>query len=144
MASYKAANVTKYDAGGTGDNYIADGYIKSVEKIWMDSYAVTSAITTADTITIAKIPANKKITSIDVYLPVLGTTTNSTVSIGNSTSATAYGTKSTWDTTAEDLIHANNAGIQSVMSADTDILLAFTSVATTITGGTIKTIVRYT
>ena len=35
MASgtFKAANKTKYDAGGSGDNVIADGFIKTVEKV---------------------------------------------------------------------------------------------------------------
>ena len=33
----EAANVAKYNAGGSGDNIIADGYIKTVEKVWIDS-----------------------------------------------------------------------------------------------------------
>lgn len=81
MTAFKAANVTKYDAPG-GDNVVADGYIKTVEKIWMDSFAFTAVITTADTIDIAYIPPNKKITSVDVYLDFVMAPTNTTIQVG--------------------------------------------------------------
>ncbi len=63
-----SANVTKYNAGGSGDNIIADGYIKTVEKVWIDSYTIPTDTMTASTATIdiAMIPSNKKITSIDI------------------------------------------------------------------------------
>jgi len=73
MADLKATQVTKFDAGGSGDNYIADGYIKTVEKVWLDSYTnTTNVIGSDDSIKIAVIPKNKKITSVTVQLPALG------------------------------------------------------------------------
>lgn len=81
MTGFKAANVTKYNAGGSGDNIISDGYIKTVEKVWLDSFAFTAVITTADTIDIASIPPGKKITGVEVFFPVLAPTT-STIQVG--------------------------------------------------------------
>ena len=81
----KGANVTKFDAGGSGDNFIPDGYIKSVPKIWMDSYTFSAAIPSISTIDIAVIPENKKILKVDLYFPSLSTgaaATGTTISIG--------------------------------------------------------------
>lgn len=76
-----ATNLAKYVLGGSGDNIIADGYIKSVEKVWIDSYtfAFTNTLTA---IAIAEIPANKKITSIDVDICTGTSQTSGTISIG--------------------------------------------------------------
>jgi hypothetical protein len=81
MTAFKGAYVTKYDAGGSGDNIIPDGYIKSVEKVWLDSFAFTAVITTADTITIASIPPNKKITGVEIFFPAI-TPTTATIQVG--------------------------------------------------------------
>ena len=70
MAERKGANVTKYDNGGSGDNYIAGGYIKSVEKIWTDSWDGTVVLGSNDTIKIAVIPANAKVIDVQVYWPL--------------------------------------------------------------------------
>ena len=83
MAS--ATQVTKYDAGGSGDNVIADGYIKTVEKIWLDTHVFTAALASDASTNIAVVPANKKITSIEIFFPSLSTGasgTGSTISIG--------------------------------------------------------------
>ena len=73
MATLKAANVTKYDAGGSGDNYIADGLIKSVEKVWTDNYAygAAAAVNSSDSICLGLVPKGKKITEVIVFLPIL-------------------------------------------------------------------------
>ena len=87
MSSVGAANVVKYDAGGSGDNVIADGYIKTVEKVWLDSY--TFAFTdTNTTIKIARLPENKKITRIIVDVVSSISQTSGTISIGYSVDAT--------------------------------------------------------
>lgn len=77
---------TKFQAGGSGDNYIPDGYIKTVEKIWLDSYtlAFTNTNTTID---IAVVPNNKKIVAIEVEIESSLSQTNATISIGFSTDA---------------------------------------------------------
>lgn len=85
----KAANVTKFDAGGSGDNYISDGYIKSVEKIWMDSYTIAFTNTNT-TIDIAKIPANKKITSIDIIIETTAAQSSGSISVGHDGDIAAF------------------------------------------------------
>jgi len=73
MATLNGTNVTKYDAGGSGDNIISDGYIKSVEKVWIDSYTLgTSGLTSATSICIGILPENARLTDIVVHLPILG------------------------------------------------------------------------
>ena len=79
--STAAANATKYRAGGSGDNIIADGYIKTVEKIWMDTYTIAFT-NTLTAIAIAELPANKKITSIEIDIWTTTTHTSGTISVG--------------------------------------------------------------
>src|SRR3990172_8679815 len=80
----EAANVTKYNAGGSGDNIIDDGYIKTVEKVWIDSYTIAFTNTNT-TIDIAVLPVNKKITSVVAIINTTASQTNWTVSLGFST-----------------------------------------------------------
>ena len=79
--STTASNTAKYAAGGSGDNIIADGYIKTVEKVWIDSYtfAFTNTLTA---IVIAELPENKKITSITVDILTTVSHTSGTIGIG--------------------------------------------------------------
>ena len=73
MVNYTATNVALYNLGGSGDNLIPDGYVRTTEKVWMDYYTFSTAsaalLTTADTLLIGYIPANKKIVGCEVYLP---------------------------------------------------------------------------
>lgn len=164
--SVKASNVTKYDAGGSGDNVIADGYIKATEKIWLDSYTLTGNVTlTNTTISIANLPPNKKVTGVDVVIDTSISQTSGTVSIGWSSEADAstFGsllgpTNITHNLTVtsislfaggviNNLNSANGspkiAGFQSV-SSGTQVTLALKLNNWTMTTGTIKTLVRYT
>jgi hypothetical protein len=149
----KAAYVTKYDAGGTGDNLIPDGYIKTVEKVWIDSYTFSAAIPSDTTIDIAVIPQNKKITSIDLFFPALSTgaaATGSTISIGVRAGTTETGSTlflSAGEAAAGVVTLSANAaaGLFTAMTGTTNrIYLQIGRIATTTTAGTIKTIVRYT
>lgn len=149
----KAANVTKWDAGGSGDNIISDGYIKSVEKVWLDSYAFTAAIASNSTLDIAKIPENAKVVSIDLYFPSLSTgaaATGTTINIGarNAAGTTANTLfLSAGEASTGVLTLSANAvdGIQYVATGGTNtIYLHFSRIATTTTAGTIKSVVRYT
>jgi hypothetical protein len=81
-----ASNVTKYNAGGSGDNIIADGYIRTVEKVWLDSYTLAFTNTNT-TINIAVLPDNKKITSVQLILQTSASQTSGTISVGFSTDA---------------------------------------------------------
>lgn len=147
MADLKAANVTKYEAGGSGDNYIDDGYIKSVEKVWQDSYTWTSVITSADTITIAKVPPNKKITSVEVYLPATWASTASDITVGIAGDTDKF-IDDGYVIDDQYVIRMNNVdGMQyvTVSTTMTDIILSLPDEAITApTAGTLKSIVRYT
>ena len=159
MATVKATNVTKYDNGGSGDNCIADGYIKSVEKVWLDTYTFTTSLNTATSIKIATIPANKKITDVVVHMPVItAAATSCTVYLktGSNTALTSYfGTLAndagvaaqtvTIDGGTAGTLRLNgvSSGIATALPSETDLYLLI-SPGTTITAGTMKTIVRYT
>ena len=153
----KATQVTKYVAGGTGDNIIPDGFIKSVEKVWLDTYVFSSSATigTGMVIDIAIIPAGKKITGIEVWglaaAQISATSTNA-ISIGAryGSTATTNATQFLGATTLGTVTFDNfpimaNAGLNvEVTGATHTIFLQFTAATPSITAGTIRTKVRYT
>ena len=163
MATLKSSNVTKFDNGGSGDNYIADGYIKSVEKVWIDTYTnTTNAITSADTILIGYVPKNKKLTDVIVYMPALtaGAVSAGTLCIGSAatilqTAANTYlGPLQAdgYQTTAYNMSSATTLRLQpSKFATVTDKrvglylkLIPANILATTVTAATIRTIIKYT
>lgn len=153
---------TKYQAGGSGDNIVPDGYIKTVEKVWLDSYTIAFTNTNT-TIDIAVVPENKKITSIDVYIYSTVAQTSGTVSIGFSTDAavdsflapttlTHNATVTTiklWGggVSSQNLTSAEQfgklAGFQ-LVTAGTQTTISVKLNNWTMTTGTIKSVVRYT
>lgn len=153
----KATNTTKYVAGGTGDNIIPDGYIKSVEKVWIDSYVFSSAATigTGMVIDIAVIPAGKKIAGIEVYglnASAISATSTNAVSIGarygtgavtNATQFLGATTLGTVTFNNSPIFATSGIGVECTSSTHT-IFLLFTAASPSITGGTITTKVRYT
>lgn len=171
--SVKADNVTKFNAGGSGDNIIADGYIKTVEKVWIDSYTIAFTGTN-DTIHVAKLDENKKITGVVVEIYTTVSQTSGTVSIGYSVDATndlaptgvsnflaPYTithnlTRTSIAIPGVGLLNSSNytgvgltiayavmAGFQAVTSG-TQTTIAVKLNNWTMTTGTVKTIVRYT
>ena len=82
----QASNVTKYAAGGSGSNYIPSGYIKTVEKVWLDTYTIAFTNTNT-TIDIAVLQLNAKVTGIEVVIDTTASQTNGTISIGFSSDA---------------------------------------------------------
>ena len=169
--SVKASNVTKYNAGGSGDNIIADGYIKTVEKVWIDSYTIAFTGTN-DTIHIAKLSENRKITSIDIEIITSVSQTSGTIGIGYSvddtndllstgvanflapitvthnatrTSISLPGGSILGGTATSSTVALTmvNAGFQGVTSG-TQTTIAVKLNNWTMTTGTIKSIVRYT
>lgn len=158
-----SANVTKFNAGGSGDNIIADGYIKTVEKVWIDSYTIAFTNTNS-TIDIAVLPENKKITGITVLIETTASQTNGTVSIGFSTDASANtlmaATTVTHNLTLSGIVLPSGGNIGSVVAGaqppdfvtsgfqfvtgGTQTTVAIKLNNWTMTSGTIKTIVRYT
>jgi len=161
MATVKAANVTKYTATGSegsGDNYIADGYIKSVEKVWIDSYTLNAVIPSTTSIHIGKVPKGKKLTDIIVYYPALGpATTVGTINCGTATvhnSGTEgnlgflFGDKNVKNPQSINLASAGMArlgptGALVELTADTDIYILIDP-ANSLTACTIRSIIKYT
>lgn len=156
-----AANVTKYNAGGSGDNIIADGYIKAVEKVWLDEYDLSDTASTNTTINIAVLPTNKKITGVDVHIEATTSHTSGTVSIGfatdsavdtlfPATNVTHNKTVSTVSLYGSSLGNLNsaaaagkNGAVQKVITG-TQVTVAVKLNNWTMTNGTLKSIVRYT
>jgi len=159
MAIVKAANVTKYDAGGSGDNIIEDGYIKTVEKVWLDTYSVAAAIPSTTSISIGKVPKGKKLTGVIVYLPVLSGVATTGFCQLSTTAVSNLGTTGTLgkmkiggaehiiaSLATESTVFLSATGFLTEMPADCDIYLMIDAnggAGTTITGGTIRTIVKY-
>ena len=157
MPTVKSANVTKYDAGGSGDNIIADGYIKSVEKVWIDTYTYSSAKTIGAglVIEIAVLPEGKKVTGIDVYVTGLSTVTTDTLTIGtklaagttNNTlflAATRCGGASSGYNAAVGKISADASVLPYELTGGTNRIFVAFAASATVTVGTITTVVRYT
>jgi len=158
MTTVKSVNVTKYDNGGSGDNVVADGFIKTVENIWMDSYVIAAAVPSTSSIKIAEIPKNKKVTEVTVHFPVCtAPATNSTVYCGTgaTTSPTQYfGTMVFNGDTQKTTIDLGTGGTLRLSAVETNkmqalpvdvgIYLTVGGLGITVTGGTIRTIVKYT
>ena len=79
----QAANVTKYNAGGSGDNLIDNGKIRQTEKVWIDNYTIAFTNTNT-TVELAVVPEGAFITSIAVVVETSASQTNGTISIGYS------------------------------------------------------------
>jgi len=158
----KGQNVTKYDSPG-GDNIIPDGYVKSVEKVWLDNYTLTSNITLTNTsIALATLPVNKKITSIDIQIQTSASQTSGTLSVGFTTDSaidTLLGihTVSHNETmttlrlpgymtgllaAATTPTHAKQGAFQKV-TAGTQVTIALKLNNWTMSTGTVKSVVRY-
>jgi len=162
MATVKSANVTKYDAGGSGDNYIDDGYIKSVEKVWIDSYVLTTVLGTEDSICIGYVPKNKKVTEIVVSMPVSGGAATSLATIYCGTGAGLVFTASTnffgelkmdgvplgtWDIGTASTLRLLPAYLGKLVPKATGIYIKIfqaNELDFVITGGTIRSIIKYT
>lgn len=147
VSTANATQYTKFISGGEASaNYIPDGYIKSIEKIWLDTYVFTAIIPSGCTVTIASVPANKKITDVKVFFPVLSTgaaSTGTTISLGITSSAAKF--LSAGEACAGIYNLSANDGIGYVTSSNpTLVTMLFDRIATTTTAGTITTIVKYT
>jgi hypothetical protein len=152
MASLYADNVTKVRAGGSGDNIVADGFIKTVEKVWIDTYTVSAAIPTTSSLCIGKIPKGKKLVDVVVYLPVLsGVATTSTVYLdtGATTSVSSWGGAlevagiTTIATATIGTLRLGQTKVFAEMPDDVELFI-MVNPAITITGGTIKSIIKWT
>lgn len=160
------ANITKYNAGGSGDNIIANGQIRTVEKIWLDNYTLTGVITlTNTTISIATLPEGATLTDIHVVVATSIAQSSGTIGLGWASDADAanwgsimsetdishnrtVSTVSLYGGIDGNLILAGNnavkiSGVQQAASG-TRNTIAVKLNNWTMSTGTLKTIVRYT
>ncbi len=171
MATAYGANVTKVRAGGSGDNVVHDGFIKTVEKVWIDSFTTASGgtawNTSSNSLVIAKVPRGKKITDIVVHLPVMGSTTTTLISLycsygtlaptsltpslgtlrvdsqGKTGSASSTASTHRLDTAyIGTIVPTLSTGL--IEDVDIHITCAATSNLTLLTSGTVRAIVKYT
>jgi hypothetical protein len=148
----KAANITKYDAGGSGDNNVGNGQIKTVEKVWLDTYTLSNAVVpSGTTIEIAEVPNGAKITSVELFFPALSTgaaLTGSTITITTATKAgvtSSTALLSAGEAAAGVLTLKANANVpHAITDSYNRVVFAVGRIATTTTAGTIRSIVRYT
>lgn len=156
MTDFISANLTKVNAGGSGDNCVADGYIKTVEKVWLDSFEFSAVLTTADTLAIATIPPNKKITDVIVTFPTALAPTTATINVGvtgdvdkfiSAAVPVAESGAAGGQTTRTTVRMNNTDGFQYVTTGSTDTVIYLSigvTAMTAPTAGTIKTVVKYT
>lgn len=159
MTNYNATNVALYALGASGDNLIPDGYVKAVEKVWIDNFVFSAVITTADTILIGYIPANKKIVSCEVMLPTGWLPTTATINVGPSYSTSLLISSATTTISNPRYVMNNPAGQNFVTTSSTTsvsggTILTYTqhaiylslgvTASTAPTAGTIQTVLRYT
>ena len=142
MVNYTATNVALYQLGGSGDNLIPDGYIRTTEKVWMDYYtystASTALMTTSDTLLIGYIPANKKIVGCEVYVPLTLAPTTAAINVGPSYSTALLISNSTAYIVASFALTTSALNLQCVrLNNPNGILFVCTSSTTAVSGGTI-------
>jgi hypothetical protein len=156
ISNVKATQVTKWDSGSEAStSYIENGYIKTVEKVWIDTYTYAATIPSSAQLTIAYIPKNKKVTSIDLIFPEALSTassgTGTTISLGIKSDTGSF--LSAGEACAGvGRLSANRAAcagnthglLYITTSESTQIVATFERIATTSLTGTIISIVRYT
>jgi hypothetical protein len=74
MSAVKGVNVTKVDAGASGDNVIGQGLVNARVEVFTDLYEA-SALANASTIDVAVLPKGAKVLLVEVYFDALGSGT---------------------------------------------------------------------
>jgi hypothetical protein len=158
----QATNVGIFNLGSApGDHIIPGGYVRCAEECWLDYYTINWT-TTKTTLDIAVIPANRKLTSIDVQIEASVTMTNGCLALGFA-SDSAYGSimeqsaishnhtvttlnmpgrASYYSTTLTGGLTKIGAFQKVITGTQNTITLQFNN--WTMTTGTVKSIVRYT
>lgn len=140
MAAVKGVNVTRFDAGGGGDNDIDQGLIHAGIEAWTDSFEA-AALVAASTIDIAELPDGAKVHRIDVYHDALGA---ATIDVGDSDDPDRY-TLAPADVSSAGTFSSDTAdGTTYQIGTNTgDSRVQLTTASAAITG-TIKTVIYYT
>jgi hypothetical protein len=140
MAAVKGANMTKYDAGALGSNWIDKQDIKGTTLTQIDTYEASS-LALGSTIDMAQLPTGAKIVGVNLYFDALGA--SSTLKVGDSNDDDRY-IASTASSSAgrSDTLLIDGAGYATgTNSGDTRIIVTTGGASIT---GTVKLIVTYT
>lgn len=140
MAAVKGVNVTKYDAGGQGDNSVDQGLIHTQPEVWTDTYEA-SGLVAGSTIDVAVLPANSKVLLVEVYFDALGG--SSTLQLGDTDDPNRYivaASSATAGKLESNLVNGKNYVIG---TATGDEIVQILTAGATI-NGTIKTTILYT
>lgn len=129
MANYTASTVGLYNAGGSGDNLASNNTIKGIEKVWLDTFVTTAAVTTSDTICIGYVPANCRIVGVEVLLPITFAPTTAAINVGMSYSTACLISNST--------AYVGASNNKATMNVNTGMGFNPTSSTSTVSGGTV-------
>lgn len=139
MANYKGSIATKVNTGGL-TNASIQGFVDAREKVHCDTYTVAGTELSGSTINMcANIPAGAKVLS--VVLSVDNAQTSATFSVGDSASATRYGSASTSLQTAGRYTYDGKQYVVGTTSGDNGLLL--TTGGATLTASTLRAEIRY-
>ena len=139
MTAVLGTNMTKYDAGPSGDNAISQGHQNAQVEVMLDVYEA-SALATTSTIGIAELPANAKVLAIVINHDDLGTSV--TLAAGDSDDPDRYITAASVASLGQiDTMRVD--GVQYVIGTNDDDSRVELLTSGTITG-TIKTAVYFT
>lgn len=136
----KSVNVTKFDAGPSGDNSINQGEVNAQIEVWTDEYEA-AALDVASTIDIGELPANAKVQKIEMYTDALGA---ATIDIGDSNDPDRY-SLAPFDVSSAGKFESDAVdGAQYKIGTNTgDSRIQLLTAGAAITG-TIKTIIYFT
>jgi len=140
MAAVKGVNVTLHDAGGQGDNAIANGLVNVRPEVWTDTYEAV-ALASASTIDMAKLPVDAKIQNVELYFDALGSSV--TLQVGDSNDDNRY-IASGDASSAGKLSSALIDGIGYVIGTNTGDTVVQVLTGGTSFSGTVKLIVTFT
>lgn len=139
MSAVKGTNKIKFDAGASGDNYIAIGEYQSRVNVVADTYEASS-LASGSTISLANIPQEAKILDIIVMHDALGS--GVTIKIGDSTTADRYIAATAAATAGRITINKVDGLLYQIGTASADDVIILTTGGATATG-TIKVVIVY-
>lgn len=139
MAAVLGANVTKYDAGALGSNWIDSTDVKTGTSIFFDTYEASS-LASGSTITMATLPSGAKVLDIKVWFDALGG--SSTLKVGDSTDDDRYYAAAASSSAGvfTDILIDGVGYVIGTNSGDDDIIITTGGASIT---GTIKMLVTY-
>ena len=138
--SESGVNKVKYDAGGSGDNYLDSGQYGAEVKCIQDQFEA-SGITTGSTISVVNMPKGSKIVGCTVAFDALGT--SSTIQLGDALDDDRYiAATSSVSAGATSAIRVDGIGYTIGTTATDEVIKLKVATSASI-NGTIKVVILY-